>query len=533
MRGMDTAFSEIEAQFEANLSTFNAPGVVISFTDRETTLRVVTFGYADMATGAILTPETSFPIGSIGKSFASIAILALSERGSLDLQTSVADALPWLEPKSAFEPMRLDHIMAHTAGLPRGSDATVSAYSEVWALRHLRMRFSPGDYFHRSNTGYKIVGLILERTTGWPAEQALRRLVLEPLGMDHTDPALTYETRGRCAIGYQSFHEDRPLGLGGILTPAPWVLANSADGSIASTAKDMAGYMRMLLNDGRDVLSKESFAILTMPRAVVPDGEYGEHYAYGLSVRQVAGRTRLGHAGGTVGFRAHMLVDLDDGLGVTILANGPWDPEPWAVYALDRLGAEVRGEGGRIPPPDRAKIENAGQYVGEYAAAEDAFSIAAQGERLFLTKKGLQIALQKQREDVFYADDPAYARFPVRFGRKEGEVVEAQHGARWYLKDGYAAPQAFDYPAEWDAYCGKYASHNPWFPCFRVVVHKGRLLLIEPSGRQTPLVPLAGGGFRVGEDARIPERLAFGMFVDSRPYEARLSGDAYHRSFTP
>jgi D-alanyl-D-alanine carboxypeptidase len=533
MGGMEAAFSEIEAQFEANLSTFNAPGVVICFTDRERTLRVVTFGYADMATGAILTPETSFPIGSIGKSFACIAALALSERGALDLETPVADALPWLEPKSAFEPMRLQHLMTHTGGLPRGSDATISAYSEAWALRDLGLRISPGDHFHYSNTGYKIVGLILERTTGWPADQALRRLVLEPLGMDHTDAALTYETRGRCAIGYQPFHEDRPLGMGGILAPAPWVQANSADGSIASTANDMAKYMRMLLTNGRGVLSKESFATLTRPRPVVPDGEHGERYAYGLSITQAGGRTRLGHGGGTVGFRAHMLVDLDDGLGVTILANGPWDPEPWAIYALERLGAEVRGEEQGSLPPDRAKIENPDQYVGEYAAAADAFSIAAQGGRLSLVKEGLRIRLQRHGEDVFYADHSAYDRFPFRFGRKGGEVVEAQHGSRWYLKDSNTALQAFEYPAEWDAYSGKYASHNPWFPCFRVVVHKGRLLLVEPSGEQSPLVPVSGGGFRVGQDARSPERLTFGMFVDGRPHQAKLSGDAYHRSFTP
>lgn len=533
MHELEAVFSDIERQFEARLNILNAPGFVVCFTDRERTLRVATYGYADMATGAILTPDTSFPIGSIGKSFASVAALALQSRGALDLRTPVADILPWLELRYDLEPVRLHHLLSHTAGLPTGFDATISPYAEAWALRRFELHTPPGSHFHYSNTGYKIVGLILERAAGAPVQQVLRNWVLEPLGMGDTDPALTYETRGRCAVGYQPFHDDRPMGLRGILAPAPWVLANSADGSIASTAKDMAKYMRMLLNRGRSALSGKAFSLLTSPVIAVDDGEHGEHYAYGLTVSRTAGSTRLGHGGATVGFRTHMLVDMDDGFGVTILANGPWDPAPWATYALDKLGAHLRGGRADVaPPPDPLDVQDAHQYAGAYAAPEGAFSIVAEGRRIYLSEGGRRIPMECQAEGVFYADHPTYERFPFRFGRQEGMVVEAQHGSRWYANERYAGRREFEYPAEWDAYCGKYASHNPWFPSFRVLVYKGKLMLIEPAGDQAPLGQSSEGEFRLGEDARSPERLNFGMFIDGRPYEARLSGEAYHRSFT-
>jgi D-alanyl-D-alanine carboxypeptidase len=534
MLELEAVFSEIERKFEAGLNTFNAPGIVVCFTSREQLLRVSTFGYADMATGAILTPDTSFPIGSISKSFASVAVLALREQGALDLDTPVVEYLPWLELPSDFEPISLHNLMSQTAGLPTGSDATTSPYSEAWALRRLRLSTPPGTHFHYSNTGYKIVGLVLERVTGGPVDEALRSWVLEPLQMLNTDPALTYEARTRCAIGYQPFYDDRPIGVHGILAPAPWILANSADGSIASTAKDMAKYMRMLLNNGRGVLSDAAFSSLTEPIIAVDDAMHGECYAYGLAASRISGRTRLGHGGATVGFRAHMLVDMDDGFGVTILANGPWDPEPWAIYALDMLGAALRGEeADTSSPTDRMSVEDALQYTGQYAAQEDAFSIICEEGRPYFSKEGLCIPLEAKGGDVFYVDHPAYARFCLHFGRQEGAVVEAHQGSHWYTNDRYTGPRSFDYPAAWDAYCGKYASHNPWFPSFRIVVYKGSLIMIEPSGDETPMVQLSPREFRVGEDARSPERLRFDMFINGRPHKVELSGEPYHRSFTP
>lgn len=239
--------------------------------------------------------------------------------------------------------------------------------AEAWALKGFQSETSPGMHFHYSNTGYKILGLVLEQVDGRPVEEVLQRRLLEPLGMADTDPAITYGTRSRCGVGYQPFYAHRPLGRNGMLAPAPWVVGNTADGSIASPAGDMAAYMRMLLKGGESVFSEQAFSLL-IREVITPDEHEGDaSYGHGLAISREGGHTRIGHGGSSVGYRAHMCLDMADGLGVTILTNGPWDPEDWATFSPDRLGAAIREEEIEISPlRDPMSVPDAEEYAGRY-----------------------------------------------------------------------------------------------------------------------------------------------------------------------
>lgn len=532
MADLALVLSDLERIFEQSLRRFNTPGLVVCITNGEKLLRTFTLGYADMATGAILTPDTAFQIGSIGKSLTSLAALTMQDQGDLDINAPVNDYLPWLKLRSPGEPIRVRHLMSHTAGLPMGTDATTSAIAEGWTLRGFESEIPPGSHFHYSNTGYKLLGLILEQVGGRPVDEVLQRRVLDPLGMNDTDAAITYSTRERSAVGYQPFYPDRPLGRSGLLAPAPWVVGNTADGSIASTAGDMAVYMRMLLNAGQGVLSRATFSLLVKEVILREGRQAEEYYGHGLTISRRGGHTRIGHGGGAVGFRADMRLDMNDGLGVTILTNGPWDPGDWTTFILDRLGAAIRGQEVDIsPPPDPFLVLGAEEYAGRYVGDEAEFTIVAEGDRLNLGVGGRQIPLERQGPDEFFADHPEYDRFRFRFGRQDGIVVEACHGSSWCRNDRYRGPASFTYPADWDAFGGHYASHDPWFPTFRIVSRKGELWLVMPSGAEESLEPLGEDEFRVGRSPHSPERLQMGMFTDGRPHEARLSGAAYHRSF--
>ncbi|MDP9374233.1 MAG: serine hydrolase, partial [Chloroflexota bacterium] len=134
----------------------------------------------------------------------------------------------------------------------------------------------------------------------------------------------------------------------------------------------------------------------------------------------------------------------------------------------------------------------------------------------------------------FVIGHPAFARFPLRFGRDgDGRVTEAFHGADWYTAERYTGPAAFDHPANWIAYPGHYRSHNPWFSNFRIVLRKGTLLLIHPAGQEEALVPLDDDTFRVGNTAHSPERLRFDTIVDGQALRVNLSGEYYYRALTP
>jgi hypothetical protein len=140
--------------------------------------------------------------------------------------------------------------------------------------------------------------------------------------------------------------------------------------------------------------------------------------------------------------------------------------------------------------------------------------------------------LEKWGKGCFYVPHPDFALFPLRFGREGDQVVEALHGADWYVNQRHQRPAVLDTPPERAAFSGHYRSHNPWYSNFRVVSRKGQLFLVQPGGDEEVLVQLGDGLFRVGEDERIPERLCFDTILSGRALRVSLSGCDYYRTFT-
>jgi hypothetical protein len=227
------------------------------------------------------------------------------------------------------------------------------------------------------------------------------------------------------------------------------------------------------------------------------------------------------------------------------------------------LRAALRGEPlPDLPLHDWARVESAAEYAGRYVAAgrgpegrrpttddrrpgtEDQepktrgtpdLILVAEGERLYLVREGLRVALEGRGDDTFYVPHPELDSFLLRFERDAGQVAEAAHGPDWYTGPAYAGPTSFAHPPEWDAFPGRYRAHNPWVPGVIVALRKGPLRLIWTSdydgadGDEQPLVPLPGGGFRIGADERGPERARFDTIVEGRALRLVLSGSPMYR----
>ena len=547
MTNFEEAFKRLDQFIEQKMKATNVPGMAVAVTDREKLLRVSTYGFANVAAQTPVTPEMLFEIGSISKSFTSIALLQLREEGRLDLHEPVTRYLPWFEVQSEHEPITLHHLMSHTGGIIMGAEFTGEARYEAWALRETEATAPPGTYYHYSNAGYKALGVVLEDLLRQPYGDIIQERILDPLGMTATEPITTHETRKRLAVGYEGFYDDRPLPQGRPLAPATWLEYAAGDGSIASTPADMAAYLRMLMNRGQGrherILSGESFDLMTQQVIEAKEEERDSFYGYGLEIRESDGRTYIEHGGGMVGYYSYVLADMDDGLGVVVLMNGPGgrSDEEIAMFALKLLRAARHDE--ELPPVPRIdpdKVENAAEYAGTYRAGAEhsgragarELTLVEEEERLVLHYGDGRIVLERRGPDRFHVDHPDFALFLLRFGREKGEVVEVFHGPDWYTNGRYTGPTTFDHPQEWDAYPGHYRSHNPWLSNFRVVLRKGALALVEPSGDEEPLVSLGGGVFRVGEDDRSPERLRFDTILNGQALRANLScGDCY-RTFT-
>lgn len=528
------ALKRVDAFAEQQMQIDRTPGLALALTDRQRTIAVRAYGYADLGTSSPLTGDTLFEIGSIGKSFTAILCMQLAEEGLLDLHAPLRSYLPWFQVGSEDDPVTLHHLLSHTAGIVNGMDFTGEPRFEVLALNETAAS-PPGKIFHYSNAGYKALGVLLEDLLEKPYAELVAGRVLEPLGMSASRGSITNAVRPQMAAGYQPYYDDRPDHPSRPVAPAPWLETNTADGCLVSTAEDMTDYLRVWLNGGhRGVLSESGFQRMTEPVIAA----YDEHqYCYGLILSEFDGFRHLAHGGGMVGYLSMMLNDIDNGYGAIVLANGPADTLATAQFALKCLrGLHLEGELPSLPPlPNPAHIQDPQRYAGVYRAGERRLTLQADRERLILDYEGQRLALEQRAPDRFFVPHADFERFLLGFEFSEsGEAAAALHGAARYANEAYEGAE--ETPAgdpDWAAFTGHYRSHNPWYSNFRVVQRAGELLLIWPSGREEPLTPLDDRSFRVGEDPLSPERVRFDTQMNEKALRANLSGGDFYRTFTP
>jgi CubicO group peptidase (beta-lactamase class C family) len=325
------------------------PGMAVAIAGRDGETAFAAKGWAELRKRPI-EEDTLFELGSIGKTYTALLALEL-----LDLQAPVTDYLPWFEVRSGFGPIRIEHLLTHSAGLIRGTEMTADSRFDVWALRDTDAGFAPGERYYYSNVGYRAVGYALEAATGERYPDLLRARILEPLRLEHTEPEITVDVRGRMAIGYDRLHDDRAPSAADPLYPATWLETGTADGCLAATAGDLAAFGVALL-EGR---------AQTLTSGPLLDSGHGWSYGYGLERKG----SIVGHGGSMPGFASSLLGDLESGLAVAALMNGPDEhnaTEVVARFVLDShrgAAAEPPGDPEPSPPADPPAAP-----LGEYAA---------------------------------------------------------------------------------------------------------------------------------------------------------------------
>ncbi|HVR97069.1 MAG TPA: serine hydrolase domain-containing protein [Thermoanaerobaculia bacterium] len=521
---LSPALRAIDAFVERHRKELGIPGLTLGLADRQGVVAARVYGHADVKTGLPLTPENLFEIGSITKSFVGLAALQLHQEGKLDLNRPIREYLPWLRIESSYAPITVHHMLTHSSGLPNplGLQAI-----PLWTAH------APGEHFHYCNMGYQILGLLLETLDRLPLRDILRTRLLAPLGMTASAPVISHDIRPRLPVSYWPLYDDRPFQRHGPLVEAPHLAMDNAAGCIASTPGDMALYMRMLLNRGRtpqgSLLSEESFARFMRPHIPSSFGP-GIDYGYGIGVQTVDDRTVLRHTGGMVSFSSAMHVDLDAGFGAFASVNASlagYRPNAVTTYALAVLRASAAGSPLPEAPgfDDPFRVANAADYVGTYTAPDGRkLVLAAEGELLRLVHGNERLPIERLAPDTFLVSDQSFEMFPLSFERVDDAVVEAGYGGDWYAGKRYTGPRTFEVPPEWRAYTGHYRNENPWEGSFRVFLSKGRLSL---GG--TPLVPLGGGLFRIGEEEHSPDRLRFEDVINGKAFRAFVSGTEFRR----
>jgi len=526
-------FARLDEFIVRHMRETGAPGLTLALANRDGLIRVSTYGYADTKAGLRVVPETMFEIGSISKSFVGLTLLQLRDEGKLDLNKPIAEYLPWLKINSKFQAITTHHILSHTGGLPGAPLLLDALLGELWTA------YEPGKRFLYSNTGYNILGFLIEAIDKRPFAQAMRARMLEPLGMTASAPIITADLRKLMAIGYEPLTEGKPFPLHGPLAEAQWLEVDIAAGSVASTPADMAKYMRMLLNRGAlpkgRLVSEESFALFT--KAAIDSPYRGEpaSYGYGLWVSNIEGHTRLRHTGGMVAFSSSIDVDLTGNIAAFASVNANlrgYRPVAVTKYAVELFNASAAAKAlpaPPAPPPSPEEVKNAGDYAGTYTSLDGKkLEFAAEGEKLLLVDGNRRAVLERAGGDRFIVKHPDFDTFLLGFVRENQQVTQAFYGANWYLGEKYTGPKTFETKKDWEGLAGHYHNDSPWYGDTRVVLRKGQLFM---EGVQ-PLVPRADGKFGLG-DPDGPDWVGFESIVDGRAMRLSLSGIVFRRIFTP
>ncbi|MGW5742842.1 serine hydrolase [Amycolatopsis sp. NPDC003861] len=283
-------------------------------------------GVLNTATGVEVTDDSVFQIGSITKVWTATVAMQLVDEGLLKLDAPIADVLPELRlaDPDVTKQVTLRHLLTHTSGIDgdvftdtgRGDDCLEKF---VGLLDEVAQNHPLGATLSYCNSGFVLVGRVIEKLTGQTWDAALRERLFTPLGLTHTGTLPEEALLHRAAMGHVAAGDGAPA-------PAPaWTLPRSAGpaGLITATAADVLEFAGLHLAGGGEVLSEASAAAMTEWQADMPDKHtLGDSWGLGWIRFEWDGHRVIGHDGNTIGQSAFLRLLPSHGLAVTLLTNG-------------------------------------------------------------------------------------------------------------------------------------------------------------------------------------------------------------------
>jgi CubicO group peptidase (beta-lactamase class C family) len=269
------------------------------------------YGSANLEWNVPNEPATKFRIGSITKQFTAALILLLEEDGKLTLQDPLGRHVAGVP--ASWKGITLFHLLTHTSGirnftaLPDYRVRQVQPSSPAETLERLRgepLDFPPGSQFRYSNSGYLMLGHVIERVTGRPYAEVLQARILTPVGMTGSGYDSNAAIIAKRASGY------RPSPIGPQNAEFVHMTVPHAAGALYSTTGDLHRWVRGLF--GGRVVSAASLQKMTTPHL--------NDYALGLTVRDI-GRRTIAHGGGINGFNAFLAYYPGAEVTIAVLGN--------------------------------------------------------------------------------------------------------------------------------------------------------------------------------------------------------------------
>lgn len=300
------------------IETEKVVGLSIGVAQGDDVLCVRGFGFANVELNVPATADTVYRIGSITKEFTAVGILLLVEDGKISLDDPLEQFLPEYPVKG--REITIMHLLHHTSGvkdftrLPayRKEIRIDASQDEVLnRFQHLPLDFEPGEKHRYSNSGYFLLGVVIEKTSGRSFEQFVEERLFRPLELERTycdSPTRIIPDR---AAGYTRWDD--------VLRNAPYVSLHQTTGAgnLASTVGDLLAWQRAMVNH-RLLSAEASRAMMTRGR-LNNGGTF--NYGMGLFLRKLGDHPVVRHGGGILGFRGDLAYYPASGYTIVVLAN--------------------------------------------------------------------------------------------------------------------------------------------------------------------------------------------------------------------
>jgi CubicO group peptidase (beta-lactamase class C family) len=391
--------TEIDALVHAQIGPCE-PGAAVALVKENHLIHCQGYGLANLEWEQPVTPHTVFGLGSLTKPFTATAMMLLEKQGKLHLDDSIQTYLPEY-PDSRYT-VTLMHLLTHTSGLPNfvtqpefweQHAAVKTSVEEVIALfKDLPFDFEPGTRYSYSNSGYVLLGRILERRLDMSYADAIQQLIFHPLGMTHSyylSPEPIIPSR---ASGYA--HTEQGYQHARFITAA----VKYAAGGLGSTLEDL------LLWDAA-LREERLLDRLTQDRMYTPvqlvDG-HQEHYGLGWAMGHYRQHHFICHAGGVPGFSSFFGRFPEEDVTIIVLSNR----DGFDASALARQISHLVLD---LPSPLRTRVscssEMRSKVIGTYSSVFGTVEVKEEGQALSL-ETWSTYALVPMSETSFYrADD--------------------------------------------------------------------------------------------------------------------------------
>ena len=316
LAGSSIQADQVDSLVRSAMIQHHIPGVALTVIQHARRVKTGAYGYSNLELRTPVTPETVFEIGSITKQFTATCIMLLAQDGKLSVDEPVSRYLPGTPP--SWSKITLRHLLTHTSGI-----TTYTALDGFELTRHLTqaqfiakigalpLDFPPGDRFAYCNTGFNLLGYVIENVSGQSYWIFLQTRILGPLEMTATTNREPRNLLPGRASGYELNEHGQFINRDSDLTDV------FSAGALVSTVGDLAKWHTAL--SAESLLSATSKEQMWSPTRLNDGSLHQYGFAWWLSTIQ--GHRRIGHTGETSGFNASLERFPDDQLAIIVLCN--------------------------------------------------------------------------------------------------------------------------------------------------------------------------------------------------------------------